>query len=234
MTERRSPFVGKFESYDPVEPLWPYGAVAYMYPIPAKDMSDGKPSIGVEKIPITGAHPMPDGGWRVTIGSGLEKKLILDLDEDGESAECIPWNDDLEETYVPKPPDPEPVKQKEKGFFADMWDAFREGWREGKPPAPEPAAQKKVTDSMIEGVKKASEERERKTREFVRKVSEGQREDRKDVESRHGRAEEFHNKVVEVLGQSNPQPKKEADATTEVGQDQAAEEAARHEHRARG
>ncbi|WP_144836045.1 hypothetical protein [Kocuria rosea] len=220
MTERRSPFVGKIESYDPVEPLWPYGAVAYMYPIPAEKMSDGKPSIGVEKIPITGAHPMPDGGWRVTIGSGLEKKLILDLDEDGESAECIPWNDDLEETYAPKPPDPEPAKQKEKGFFADMWDALREGWREGRPPAPEPAAQKKVTDSMIEGVKKASEARGQKTRE--------------DIEKRHQRAEIFDRKVREIRGQADPQPKNEADATTEVGQDQAAEEAARHEHRARG
>lgn len=139
---------------------------------------------------------MPDGGWRVTIGSGLEKKLILDLDEDGESAECIPWNDDLEETYAPKPPDPEPVKQKEKGFFADMWDALREGWREGKPPAPEPAAQKKVTDSMIEGVKKASEARGQKTRE--------------DIEKRQQRALSFHRAVVETLGEGKSKPKNTA------------------------
>ncbi len=73
---------------------------------------------------------------------------------------------------------------------------------------------------MIEGVKKASEARGQKTRE--------------DIEKRHQRAEIFDRKVREIRGQADPQPKNEADATTEVGQDQAAEEAARHEHRARG
>ena len=63
MTERKSPFVGKFASYDPVEPLWPYGAVAYMRPIPAEEMSDNLPAIGVQKLAVYGVHRLPDGGW---------------------------------------------------------------------------------------------------------------------------------------------------------------------------
>ncbi|MFF0903980.1 UNVERIFIED_CONTAM: hypothetical protein RF653_09930 [Kocuria sp. CPCC 205316] len=168
MTEREAPFVGKFAAYDPVEPLWPYGAVAYMFPVPAERVSDGKPAIGVRKVQVIGVHPMPDG-WRITAGTGDLDDEVLDVDEDGESAECIPWNDDLEATYGPKPP-PAVVPVKRKGFFAEMWALATQTPPPPEPPKPPPAPAKEsgvdvFNRVMAERPTREQEEAEERARE---------------------------------------------------------------------
>lgn len=211
MTERKSPFVGKFESYDPVEPLWPYGAVAYMFPIPAKKMSDGKPAIGIRKAEITGVHRMPDGDWRVTADVYSDgRREVFDVDEDGESAECIPWNDDLEETYAPKPPPVEPEER--KGWLREMWEAWCEGWAEGvqRPEPPKPPATKSAVDVFNEVMAEpVTTDRDDRRSASTDAASERLRKAREDTDRRHRRAEELHQKVCELRAQADELERKE-------------------------
>lgn len=93
----------KLQSYPAVEPLWPYGTVAHFY---VKDRAEGR-RIGIRELVVSHVEPLSDG-WRVVArlqDSALDvqnRQFVFQVDNTGESPDCVPWDDDLEEEYNPR------------------------------------------------------------------------------------------------------------------------------------
>ena len=76
----------------PVEPFWPYGCVAYI-------------SLGLDgrlkctQLPIVEAAKTADG-WEVLVHKSREEDLLFELDDAGESTACVPWDEEMEASYL--------------------------------------------------------------------------------------------------------------------------------------
>ena len=96
----------KFETYPPVEPHWPHGTVGYIY----IKTSAGKKEMAIRELVIQDAEVTPDG-YRITAGFPshildlANRSFVFDVDGEGESADCVPWDDALEAEFnAPRQP----------------------------------------------------------------------------------------------------------------------------------
>lgn len=90
------------QTYPPVEPHWPLGRVAQFY----LKRPEGGFDIGMRELVVTSAA-RTETGWLVTaelpahIFAADERTFEFEVDEDGESTDCVPWDDELDREYVP-------------------------------------------------------------------------------------------------------------------------------------
>lgn len=96
----------KLQTYPPVEPHWPHGTVGYIY----IKTTAGKKEMGIRELVIQDAEETPDG-YRITAGFQAHiddlagRSFVFEVDQDGESAECVPWDDALEAEFnAPRQP----------------------------------------------------------------------------------------------------------------------------------
>lgn len=90
------------QTYQPVEPHWPLGRVAQFY---LKKLKDGS-NIGIRELVVSSAS-RTENGWRVTaelpdhMFARDDLAFEFEVDEDGESTDCVPWDDELDREYNP-------------------------------------------------------------------------------------------------------------------------------------
>lgn len=90
----------KLEQLPAVEPHWPYGTVAQFY---IKRGAAVK-AIGVRELAVLDVIEI-EGGYRITAGSMQnqydvnDRQFVFEVDETGESVECVPWDDDMEQEF---------------------------------------------------------------------------------------------------------------------------------------
>lgn len=94
----------RLQNHEPVEPHWPYGTVAYFY---ITESPAGK-TITTRELVVEEVTEIEDG-YRVIAGpmdhqhSPDAETYVFEVDQDGESAQCVPWDDELETQYHPEP-----------------------------------------------------------------------------------------------------------------------------------
>ena len=90
----------KFHSSPPIDPLWPYGTLAYFY---VKNGTEGR-DIGVRELRVREVEHLATG-WRITaeVREDMldikDREFVFEVDENGESPVCVPWDDELEQQY---------------------------------------------------------------------------------------------------------------------------------------
>lgn len=80
---------GAARKREAIEPFWPSGSVAHIY----IDTNARTPVLQVEELAISRVVEGPTG-WRVEAEGN-----IFDVDEQGESADCVPWDEMMEMQY---------------------------------------------------------------------------------------------------------------------------------------
>lgn len=77
---------------EPIEPHWPWGSIAFL------EIRRAEPTAGwYEVVEVTKTQ---DGWEVVATRPGLAVDLVFDVDEDGESANCIPWDQDVDSQFI--------------------------------------------------------------------------------------------------------------------------------------
>lgn len=93
----------RLQQYPAVEPHWPYGTVGYIY----MKTTDGEKDMGIRELVIQEAVKT-NAGWFIRAGlqthqfSPSDETYSFEVGENGEAAQCVPWDDDLEEQFNPR------------------------------------------------------------------------------------------------------------------------------------
>ena len=88
----------------PFEPFWPYGTVAHFY---TKRLTTSSQEVAMRELQIERVELLVNG-WRVTARvkanqlDSRDREFTFEVDENGESPDCVPWDDELENEYRPK------------------------------------------------------------------------------------------------------------------------------------
>lgn len=82
--------------YRPRAPYWPLGSVGRFYIKKSPARGDDAGLMAVERLPIRNVRRI-DNGWVILAGDKGE--YIFEVDANGESPECVPWDDEMEREF---------------------------------------------------------------------------------------------------------------------------------------